>query len=155
MSSAPVAAETIDLTQRSNGLRRRRITEKILGVLALLSALVACLILALVLGTLIYKGFSQLNLDFFTKARPLFGEKGGIADALVGSALIVGMLGLVGHEPDLSQVTSLALTGDPHAVTTQFKKGGIVCLRFRGAPAAGRAELRWSASPKILRQLGR
>jgi phosphate transport system permease protein len=91
MSSAPVAAETIDLTQRSNGLRRRRITEKILGVLALLSALVACLILALVLGTLIYKGFSQLNLDFFTKARPLFGEKGGIADALVGSALIVGM----------------------------------------------------------------
>ena len=62
-----------------------------LGVLALLSALFACLILALVLGTLIYKGFSQLNIDFFTKPRPLFGEKGGIADALVGSALIVGM----------------------------------------------------------------
>jgi phosphate transport system permease protein len=91
MSSAPITAETIDLTQRSNGLRRRRITEKVLGVLALLSALFACLILALVLGTLIYKGFSQLNLDFFTKPRPLFGEKGGIADALLGSALIVGM----------------------------------------------------------------
>ena len=44
-----------------------------------------------VLGTLIYKGASQLNLDFFTKARPLFGEKGGVADALVGTALIVGM----------------------------------------------------------------
>jgi phosphate transport system permease protein len=91
MSSAPITAATIDLTQRSNGLRRRRITEKALGVLALLSALFACLILALVLGTLIYKGFSQLNLDFFTKPRPLFGEKGGIADALVGSALIVGL----------------------------------------------------------------
>jgi len=91
MSSAPITAATIDLTQRSNGLRRRRITEKVLGVLALLSALFACLILALVLGTLIYKGFSQLNLDFFTKPRPLFGEKGGIADALVGSALIVGL----------------------------------------------------------------
>ena len=39
----------------------------------------------------ICKGLSALNLDFFTKPRPLFGEKGGIADALVGSALIVGM----------------------------------------------------------------
>jgi phosphate transport system permease protein len=91
MSSAPTTVDRLDITQRSNGLRRRRVTEKVLGVLALLSALFACLILALVLGTLIYKGFSQLNIDFFTKPRPLFGEKGGIADALVGSALIVGM----------------------------------------------------------------
>ncbi len=91
MSSAPTTVDKLDITQRSNGLRRRRVTEKVLGVLALLSALFACLILALVLGTLIYKGFSQLNIDFFTKPRPLFGEKGGIADALVGSALIVGM----------------------------------------------------------------
>ncbi len=37
------------------------------------------------------QGLQPLNLDFFTKPRPLFGEKGGIADALVGSALIVGM----------------------------------------------------------------
>lgn len=65
------------------------------------------------------------------------------------------LLALVGHEPDLSQLTSLALAGDPHSVATQFKKGGVVCLRFQGAPSAGRAELRWSASPKILRQLGR
>ena len=91
MSSAPTTVDKLDITQRSNGLRRRRITEKVLGVMALLSALFACAILALVLGTLIYKGFSQLNIDFFTKSRPLFGEKGGIADALVGSALIVGM----------------------------------------------------------------
>jgi phosphate transport system permease protein len=91
MSSAPITGDTIDLTQRSNGLRRRRIVEKVFGVVALLSALFACGILTVVLGTLVYKGFSQLNLDFFTKPRPLFGEKGGIADALVGSALIVGM----------------------------------------------------------------
>jgi phosphohistidine phosphatase len=65
------------------------------------------------------------------------------------------LLALVGHEPDLSEVASLALTGDPHAVAIQFKKGGVACLRFSGAPAAGRGELRWSASPKILRQLGR
>ena len=77
------------------------------------------------------------------------------ADLEVASSRSESLLALVGHEPDLSELTSLALTGDPHAVATQFKKGGVVCLRFRGAPAAGRAELRWSASPKILRQLGR
>ena len=55
------------------------------------SALLAVGILAIVLATLVVKGFSELSLDFFTLPRPLFGEQGGIADALVGSILIVGM----------------------------------------------------------------
>jgi phosphate transport system permease protein len=80
-----------DITVRSNGLRRRRIVEKLFGAAAIASALLACGILIVVLGTLVYKGFSELSLDFFTKPRPLFGEEGGIADALVGSALIVGL----------------------------------------------------------------
>jgi phosphate transport system permease protein len=80
---------------RSNGLRRRRIVEKLFGVLALLSALLAVGILALVLTTVVFKGFSQLDLTFFTEPRPLFGQKGGIADALVGSAIIVGMAMLI------------------------------------------------------------
>jgi phosphate transport system permease protein len=91
VSVTPTTVDPYDITVRSNGLRRRRFTEKIFGVLALLAALLACGILAVVLATLIYKGFSQLSLDFFTKPRPLFGEEGGIADALVGTALIVGM----------------------------------------------------------------
>jgi phosphate transport system permease protein len=80
-----------DITVRSNGLRRRRIVERAFGLGAVLSAALACGILAIVLGTVVYKGFSQLSLSFFTEPRPLFGEKGGIADALVGSMLIVGM----------------------------------------------------------------
>ena len=91
MSAVPAVVDPYDITVRSNGLRRRRIVEKVFGSLAFLAALLACGILAVVLGTLIYKGASQLNLDFFTKARPLFGQKGGVADALVGTALIVGM----------------------------------------------------------------
>ncbi len=43
------------------------------------------------LGTVLAKGLSTLDLDFFTKSSALFGEKGGIADALVGSMLIVAM----------------------------------------------------------------
>jgi len=91
VSSTPTVVDPYDITVRSNGLRRRRVTEKVFGVLALLAAALACGLLALVLGTLIFKGASQLNLDFFTKARPLYGEKGGIADALIGSVIIVGL----------------------------------------------------------------
>ena len=92
MSAAPAAVDPLRhhrqleraaaAADRREGLRRRSRSS---------SALFACAILVVVLGTLVYKGASQLNVDFFTKPRPLFGEKGGIADALVGSALIVGM----------------------------------------------------------------
>jgi phosphate transport system permease protein len=95
VSTTSSAVDPYDITVRSNGLRRRRITERVFGVLALFAALLACGILAVVLATLIYKGFSQLSLDFFTKARPLYGEQGGVADALVGTALIVGMAMLI------------------------------------------------------------
>jgi phosphate transport system permease protein len=80
-----------DVTSRSNGLARRRRVEKAVAVIALLSAVLACAVLIIVLGSVLLKGLSQIDLDFFTKPRPLFGEKAGIADALVGSALIVGM----------------------------------------------------------------
>jgi phosphate transport system permease protein len=80
-----------DIRTRSSGLGRRRRVEQAMAVLAVLSALLACAILFLVLGSVLLKGVSQLDLSFFTRPKPLFGEKGGIADALVGSALIVGM----------------------------------------------------------------
>jgi phosphate transport system permease protein len=86
-----LTVDPYDITVKSNGLRRRRVVEKLCGVAALASALLACGILVVVLGTLVYKGFSALSADFFTKPRPLFGQEGGIADALIGSALIVGM----------------------------------------------------------------
>jgi phosphate transport system permease protein len=89
--STPAATDPYDLSVRSNGLRRRRIVEKVFGLLAVFSAVIAVGILGLVLGSVLLKGLSALDLAFFTKPRPLFGEEGGIADALVGSALIVGM----------------------------------------------------------------
>jgi len=89
--STPEIIDPYDITTRSNNLGRRRLTEKLVSVVALLSALFAVLILALVLGTVLLKGLSQLDVAFFTKSSALFGEKGGIADALIGSALIVAM----------------------------------------------------------------
>jgi phosphate transport system permease protein len=94
MSTAEVT-DPYDLTARSNNLGRRRRVEKLVSLIAILSALVAVALLALVLGTVLFKGLSQLDVTFFTKPAALFGEKGGIADALIGSALIVGMAMLI------------------------------------------------------------
>jgi phosphohistidine phosphatase len=60
---------------------------------------------------------------------------------------------LVGHEPQLSSLASLLLARDEHAFELELKKGGVVCLTVAGEPAPGRAFLRWSVSPKILRSL--
>jgi phosphate transport system permease protein len=90
-TSPPVPGDEFDITTRSNGLGRRRVVEKLFGLLAILSALAAVGILALVLGTVILKGLGALDWNLFTEPRPLFGQEGGIADALIGSALIVGM----------------------------------------------------------------
>jgi phosphate transport system permease protein len=90
LTSLPVDS-SYDIAVRSSGLGRRRRVEKAVAALAILSALLACAMLLIVLGSVLLKGASQLDLSFFTKPKPLFGEKGGIADALVGSALIVGM----------------------------------------------------------------
>ncbi len=80
-----------DVRARSSGLVRRKRVERAMAALAVLSALLACAVLAIVLGSIVVKGGSKLDLTFLTKPKPLFGEKGGIADALVGSALMVGM----------------------------------------------------------------
>jgi phosphohistidine phosphatase len=65
------------------------------------------------------------------------------------------VLALVGHQPNLSELASFLLTGEVDAAQVEFKKGGVMCLRFQGAPASGTGLLRWSAGPKLLRQLGR
>jgi len=52
---------------------------------------------------------------------------------------------VVGHEPQLSGLVSLVLTGDADAVSLDLKKGGVV--RIDGAT------LCWAATPKLLRAL--
>jgi phosphate transport system permease protein len=86
---------THDVSIRSAGLRRRRIVQRAFAVVATLSALAAVAMLGIVIGSVVVKGGSSLSLDFFTKPRGLFGVPGGIADAIVGSALIVGIATLI------------------------------------------------------------
>ncbi|RLK50735.1 phosphohistidine phosphatase SixA [Alkalispirillum mobile] len=60
----------------------------------------------------------------------------------------------VGHEPDLSGLVALALTGQPRAFM-HFKKGGALALGFAGPPAPGGAVLQWYLPARVLRTLAR
>ena len=90
-----MSTSTYDVTVRSAGLRRRRIVQNVFAVLATLAALSAVAMLAIVIGSVVAKGVASLSVDFFTEPRGLFGEPGGIADAIVGTVLIVGIATLI------------------------------------------------------------
>ena len=60
---------------------------------------------------------------------------------------------LVGHEPHLSMLASLLVSGDQSAVHLDLKKGGVIALEFESSAAPGAATLRWVVTPKILRRL--
>jgi phosphohistidine phosphatase len=63
-----------------------------------------------------------------------------------------GSLALVGHEPNLSELASILLTGSPTRAQLEMKKGGAACLEL-DALDRGSAWLRWLLTPKALRSL--
>ena len=86
-----------DISLKASGRGRRRLLVNRLAELAAFSAAIAAIA---VLGILVWSVFSRgvhaLNLDFFTKGPALFGETGGgVAPALVGSLLLVGIATLM------------------------------------------------------------
>ena len=62
---------------------------------------------------------------------------------------------LVGHEPGLSRLASLVLTGAPDRLAIDLKKGGCIAIEVEKlVPPAG-ATLRWLLTARQLRRLGR
>jgi phosphate transport system permease protein len=75
----------------SGNLRRRMAINHLAVVAATASALLAVAILGVVVYTVVARGASMLTFDFLTENPPLFpGPGGGIAPAIVGTALMVG-----------------------------------------------------------------
>jgi phosphate transport system permease protein len=63
---------------------------------AMLAAFAAIAVLAIVVGSVLKKGAPALNWDFVTKTPVTFGESGGgIAQAIVGSGILVGIAALI------------------------------------------------------------
>jgi phosphate transport system permease protein len=83
-------------TSHSISLRRKLSNAFALGLITL-GALIVTVPLFLILGTVIYRGASGINWAFFTQIPKPVGEPGGgMANAIVGSILLLGMASLIG-----------------------------------------------------------
>ena len=93
MQDAP--ARTRSLIGRGNLRRRQRVNRRSRSS-STVAAVLAVAVLLIVLGSVLPEGRGALNLDFITKSSALFGESGGgIANAIVGTAIMVGLASLM------------------------------------------------------------
>ena len=77
--------------------RMRAWTDRAVATLAVLATLLVVAPLITIFGYLVYKGASSLNFAFFTQVPKPVGESGGgMANAIVGSALLLGIASLLG-----------------------------------------------------------
>ncbi|HET9104322.1 MAG TPA: phosphate ABC transporter permease PstA [Solirubrobacteraceae bacterium] len=78
------------------GHRRRRTVNRIMEIVCSLAAAVAVALLLLVVISVLLKGIPAINIDFLTKDPAPFGQSGGgIANSIVGSAILVGLATLI------------------------------------------------------------
>jgi len=77
---------------------RRRIGSRFFLLLCILATAFGLMWLTIILYSLIYEGFSNLSLSVLTQMTPPPGEKGGLANAIVGS-LIMSSLAVAAGTP--------------------------------------------------------
>ena len=89
------AADLSALQRPNDRLRRRRVVNRLMELLAWLAAAVAVFFLGVVVWSVAKRGASALSLDFFTKpyAGPFAapGVHQGLANAFVGTFVVVGL----------------------------------------------------------------
>ena len=74
---------------------KRRRANSLGLVLSMLAMVIGLVALFWILGVLVYKGAGAINLDLFTQTTPAPGSPGGLANAIVGSLLMVAVCTLV------------------------------------------------------------
>jgi phosphate transport system permease protein len=134
-----------------------------------LAVVIAVLPLLLILGTLVAKGASSLNLAFFTRVPVPAGETGGgVLHAIVGTLLIVGTASLVGlplgigggiycaefpgsRLAHLTRFVSDVLNGTPSIVVGVFAWTWIVATQKHFSALAGSAALAILMIPMVTR----
>jgi phosphate transport system permease protein len=87
----------VPISLRASGRGRRRLLVNRLAEAGALAAAVAAIaVLAILVWSVFSRGVHALNLDFFTKGPALFGQTGGgVAPALAGSLMLVGIATLM------------------------------------------------------------
>lgn len=60
---------------------------------------------------------------------------------------------LVGHQPDLGELASLLLTGNPLGAALEFKKAGLAVFEWNRSTGGGDATLEMLLPPRVLTRL--
>jgi phosphate transport system permease protein len=149
-------------------LLRRGFSNVIVGLMVA-AVLVALLPLFFILMNLLIKGAGSLSLDFFTRMPAPAGEHGGgVAHAIVGTLLIVGVASLIGlpigiaagiycAEYPTSRLTWVTrfvadvMNGTPSIVVGVFAWTWIVAKQHHFSAFAGSAALAMLMVPMVLR----
>ena len=76
-------------------LRRRKLFSRLFETLCALAVIIALIPLAMILFYVIKEGFGALNVDFFTRMPKPVGESGGgMANAIMGTLILIGIAAL-------------------------------------------------------------
>jgi phosphate transport system permease protein len=149
-------------------LQRRRRVNKFVEWSSTVAALIAVAVLAIVVGYVVIKGAGAINLDFFTKSTSTFGVSEGIANAIVGTGILVGIASVIAVPIGLlvaiyttefadSRVSSAIrfaldiLNGVPTIITGIFVYGLIVIPQGHGSGNAAAVALAIIMLPIVAR----
>ncbi|MBS1550720.1 MAG: phosphate ABC transporter permease PstA [Bacteroidetes bacterium] len=88
---------TSSILKNPSNLRRRKITNSVMLMLCILAAIITILPLLYIFFYTTQSGVSSLNIDFFTQLpKPVGEEGGGMANAIAGSAILIGIGAMIG-----------------------------------------------------------
>lgn len=149
-----------------NSVAGRRFINRLFILLSTLAFLVALVPLISILYQTLYKGFSALNLDFFTQITPpIGGPGGGIINAIEGSLTVVAIASLIGipiglfagaymyeypgRIADNCRLIAEVLTGVPSIVTGIVVYVVVVATLHRFSALAGGIALSFMMIPIV------
>ena len=147
----------------------RRVKNLVMSGLTFVSAVAVICPLLLIFGFLLYQGASAINLDFFTHLPKPVGEPGGgVANAIVGSLIMIGLAACLGlpvgilagvylaesndrRLPWMVRYVADVLNGVPSIVFGIFAYTIIVLPMRRFSALAGGAALGLIMTPIVVR----
>lgn len=97
---------------------RRRVRNNILMTLSVAATVIGLGWLVLVLGALIWNGFTALSLQVFTEMTPPPGSAGGLLNPIVGSLIMTGIAVAIGTPIGVLAGTYMAEYGKYNKLTT-------------------------------------
>lgn len=100
------------IPQNSGNYRRRKLVDKTMTVLAYACAVIAFIPLAAITFEVVRKGLPAWDVGFFTDLPSTYGDGGGVRNAIIGSAIIVGGAGLMAVPIGILSGIYLAEYGD-------------------------------------------